>query len=131
MHWGWCARNVATKLAAITVLAQLCGAATIEVRLASPDNVAQRLEAGNVDARKRQATIEDLFRATGCEVTVQKVTGHASNVVCTLPGSTNSTIVTGGHFDFVARGKGIVDDWSGTSLLPSLYEAIKSKPRRH
>jgi Zn-dependent M28 family amino/carboxypeptidase len=37
----------------------------------------------------------------------------------------------GGHFDFVEAGKGIVDDWSGVSLLPSLYEALKSRTRRH
>jgi len=37
----------------------------------------------------------------------------------------------GGHFDFADEGRGIVDDWSGTSLLPSLYQALKTAPRRH
>jgi Zn-dependent M28 family amino/carboxypeptidase len=48
-----------------------------------------------------------------------------------LPGKTNSTIVIGGHFDFITRGRGIVDDWSGVALLPSLYQALKSRPRQH
>jgi Zn-dependent M28 family amino/carboxypeptidase len=39
--------------------------------------------------------------------------------------------VVGGHFDFADHGKGIVDDWSGASLLPSLYQALKSRPRQH
>ena len=56
---------------------------------------------------------------------------NSGNVICTLPGQTRSTIVIGGHFDFVETGEGIVDDWSGASLLPSLYQALKSRPRRH
>jgi Zn-dependent M28 family amino/carboxypeptidase len=124
-------RKAAIKLAVVAAIAHLCAGATVEVTLTSPATVTQRLEVGNVDARERQSTIADLFRAVGCDVTEQKVTGHASNVVCALAGSTNSTIIAGGHFDFVSHGRGIVDDWSGTSLLPSLYEAIRSRPRRH
>lgn len=124
-------RWIRSAAGVITMLAHLCAAATVEVTLASPDAVAQRLEAGDVDARKRESTIEGLLQGVGCDVTEQKVTRRASNVVCTFPGSTNSTIIVGGHFDFVAHGKGIVDDWSGTSLLPSLYEAIQSRPRRY
>lgn len=56
---------------------------------------------------------------------------RSGNVICTLPGRTPSTIVIGGHFDFVEAGQGIVDDWSGASLLPSLYQALKSRPRQH
>lgn len=52
-------------------------------------------------------------------------------MICTLPGQTRSTIVVGGHFDYIDRGQGIVDDWSGASLLPSLYTALKSQPRQH
>ena len=55
----------------------------------------------------------------------------SGNVICTLPGQTSSTIIIGGHFDFADEGTGIVDDWSGASLLPSLYQALKSRPRRH
>jgi Zn-dependent M28 family amino/carboxypeptidase len=40
-------------------------------------------------------------------------------------------VIVGGHFDFAEHGSGIVDDWSGASLLPSLYEALKAEPRRH
>lgn len=28
-------------------------------------------------------------------------------------------------------GKGVVDNWTGASLLPSLYESLRSRPRRH
>ena len=42
-----------------------------------------------------------------------------------------STIVIGGHFDYADQGKGIVDDWSGASLLPSLYQSLKEQKRKH
>jgi hypothetical protein len=31
----------------------------------------------------------------------------------------------------VSAGDGVVDNWSGASLLPSLYEAVKIEPRNH
>jgi Zn-dependent M28 family amino/carboxypeptidase len=37
----------------------------------------------------------------------------------------------GAHFDRVSEGNGVVDNWSGASLLPSLYEAVKMEPRKH
>ena len=37
----------------------------------------------------------------------------------------------GAHFDFAEHGQGMVDDWSGAALLPSLYPALKGTPRRH
>ena len=52
-------------------------------------------------------------------------------MICTLTGEEASTIVVGGHFDYADRGSGIVDDWSGASLLPSLYEALKAQKRKH
>ena len=37
--------------------------------------------------------------------------------------------MVGAHYDSVDAGA--VDNWSGASLLPSLYEALALKPRRH
>lgn len=37
---------------------------------------------------------------------------------------------SGRHFDFIERGQGIVDDWRGASLVPSLYQAL-ANPKRH
>ncbi|MEO8127373.1 MAG: DUF4910 domain-containing protein [Bryobacteraceae bacterium] len=93
--------------------------------------VKTRLDAGVVDAKERQATIRQLFADAGCAVEEQAVDKKNANVICTLPGETSSTIVIGGHFDFADHGQGIIDDWSGTALLPSLYQALKGRPRRH
>lgn len=53
------------------------------------------------------------------------------NIICTLRGATNSVIIVGAHFDHAEEGAGAVDDWSGASLLPSLYQALKDAPRKH
>jgi Zn-dependent M28 family amino/carboxypeptidase len=53
------------------------------------------------------------------------------NIICTLPGELSSTMVVGAHFDMAERGMGVVDNWSGASLLPSIYQALALRPRRH
>jgi Zn-dependent M28 family amino/carboxypeptidase len=104
---------------------------TLVVDLADKPLVRSRLESGAVALRQRQATIVGLFRDAGCSAEEQRVDKNFGNVICTLPGQTNSVIAVGGHTDFVEEGTGIVDDWSGASLLPSLYQALKSRPRQH
>jgi hypothetical protein len=99
--------------------------------LVTPDVITQRLKAGQVRQRERQAAIATLFRELGCEVQLQQVDGSSSNVICELPGETAAAVVVGGHYDFVERGQGIVDDWSGAALLPSLYETLKTKRPKH
>ena len=53
------------------------------------------------------------------------------NVICVLPGKGMETIIVGAHFDHATEGDGIVDNWSGASLLPSLMESLKGTPRKH
>lgn len=72
-----------------------------------------------------------MFEEAGCKPVDQPIDHSSGNVVCTLPGETGSEIVVGGHFDFAGQGYGIVDDWSGAALLPSLYQTLKSQPRHH
>lgn len=118
-------------LLAVAILAGLCRAEDVQVALASQDVINARLARGLAGARQRQSTIQELFTQAGCATEIQQVDRKSGNVICTLPGAAESTIVVGGHFDFADEGKGIIDDWSGASLLPSLYEALKSQPRRH
>jgi Zn-dependent M28 family amino/carboxypeptidase len=101
------------------------------LKLVSRASVEGRLRAGQVSARERQDLIARLFQESGCQVHLQKIHKHAANVICELPGDTSATIVVGAHFDFAEEGSGIVDDWSGASLLPSLYQTLKPGHRRH
>jgi Zn-dependent M28 family amino/carboxypeptidase len=121
-----------SRTAAVAVLLTGFGLAqTLDVDRVVETVVKKRLSSGEVKPRQRQAAIRDLFTEVGCSVEEQPIDKSSGNVICTLPGQTNSTIVVGGHFDFVDRGRGIVDDWSGVSLLPSLYESLKNRPRQH
>lgn len=76
-----------------------------------------------------------MFAEAGCNdqnVSEQPVKGSTlPNVICILPGSSDRAIIVGAHFDHVPDGDGVVDNWSGASLLPSLYEAVKIEPRKH
>ena len=40
-------------------------------------------------------------------------------------------IIVGAHFDKVPEGDGVVDNWSGASLLPSLFQSLKDEPHNH
>ena len=109
----------------------LLGAGELDVNLVDRALIEQRLRSGLVKQSERQAAIGHLFEQSGCHVEEQPVDKHHANVICTLPGESTERIIVGGHYDFIDRGKGIVDDWTGASLLPSLYLALKSRPRKH
>jgi hypothetical protein len=122
---------ISCSVAVAALLAGNCFAEKLDVNLVVERLVKTRLERGDVKPKLRQATIRELFTDAGCTAEEQSISKSDGNVICTLPGETSSTITVGGHFDFVDTGRGIVDDWSGTSLLPSLYQSLKSKPRKH
>lgn len=124
-------RKISRAVVVAALITAPCLAEKLEVDLVVEALVKSRLERGIVEHRQRQGTIRDLFNDVGCSVEEQRIDKNSGNVICTLPGKTASAIVVGGHFDFVERGKGLVDDWSGTSLLPSLYHALKNRPREH
>lgn len=97
--------------------------------------VEQRLQSYKGTDSVREATLRTLFQTAGCgdgRLNEQPVKGSKlPNLICVLPGSTESVIVVGAHFDHVDKGDGVVDNWSGASMLPSLYQAIQTAPRRH
>jgi hypothetical protein len=83
----------------------------------------------------RQAAMASLFRASGCDAEhlEERRIKHSkqSNVLCTVPGTGPGMIVVGAHFDHVSAGDGVVDNWSGASLLPLLSASLRIQPRKH
>jgi hypothetical protein len=110
------------------------GSVRIEINALNPQLIQSRLESVTGKMPVRRATIESLFRDAGCDgqFLFEKPIPHLKdpNIVCVLPGTGDTRIVVGGHYDFVERGIGAVDDWSGSALLPSLYQSLKTKTRR-
>lgn len=87
------------------------------------------------DNREREAVLRDQFAAHGCHgpaITEFPVRHEpAPDLICTLPGSGAGVIIVSAHSDHVRQGMGIVDNWSGSILLPRLYEVLAAAPRHH
>jgi Iap family predicted aminopeptidase len=107
----------------------------VEYRTLPKSVIEARLQAYEDSNIKREQKLRQLFDEAGCsgEHLIELAVKHvkAPNVICTLPGEMDAEIVVGAHFDFVNRGKGVVDNWSGCALLPSLFSDVHGVPRRH
>jgi Iap family predicted aminopeptidase len=126
------------RLAIVLCLATLaCWGASVEVhyKLTARDVVADRVHAALKDNVARGDQLRAMLEGAGCpagRLELQAVKhAKAPNAICTVPGETGQTIVVGAHFDHVAAGLGVIDNWSGAALLPSLLESTRSAPRRH
>lgn len=113
----------------------ILAAQSIRFQLVPREDVEARLGRYAGNNKQRETTLKQMFIEAGCDgqhVSEQPVQGSKQpNVICVLPGSSDKVIIVGAHFDRVSEGNGVVDNWSGASLLPSLYEAIKAEPRKH
>ncbi len=107
----------------------------IEFDPVSPDVIKARLGSGPASNDARAAALHKMFDEAGCTGAMladQAVkSGRQPNVVCTSEGQTSSTIVIGAHLDFAEGSDGVIENWSGASLLPSLFASLRSTPRKH
>ena len=79
------------------------------------------------DNEARLGALRTLFVEAGCEIDEQKAKGSKlPNLVCGLGENTDAgLILVTAHFDKVRAGAGAIDNWTGASLLPSLYESLR------
>jgi len=115
----------------------LCSLATAQIKFRQLDRgvVESRLKDFAVTNDARESEIKKLFAESGCkdsQLSEQTVRSKLPpNVICVLAGQTDELIVVGAHTDKVDAGDGVVDNWSGASLLSSLYQGLDAEPRRH
>ena len=113
----------------------LCTEDPIRFDPLSQQVIESRLQQFAGNDKQREETLRQMFSQSGCDdqhLSQQPVKGSKlSNLICVLPGSTNRVMIVGAHFDHVPAGDGVVDNWAGAALLPSIYEALKSEPRKH
>ena len=98
------------------------------------ETIEDRLREYSGTNRERGARLAQMFVDAGCgEHVSEQPVKHSKvpNVICVLPGISDRVIIVGAHFDRVSTGDGVADNWSGASLLPSLYESVKTEPRHH
>ena len=109
--------------------------AQIQFQSLDREIIERRLKDFSRDNQKRKDILQRLFRSSGCEadnLREQSVRKNLPpNLICTLPGRTDQVILVGAHFDHVQTGDGIVDNWSGAALLPTLLQSISGSPRHH
>src|SRR5262249_35687168 len=91
--------------------------------------ILQREQNAPTNQHDREARIKVLFLQAGCanqlgEQQLEKLPG--ANVICRLPGSSNETIIVGATYSQLAP-----DNWTGASLLPSLFQTLVRRKRRH
>jgi len=123
---SWAALLVLFPIAAQTV--------QVRYRMLPKEEIERRLRSFQDSNAKREQKLYQMFEDAGCaEHLSEQVVKHVKvpNVICVLPGEMDARIVVGAHFDFVDRGRGVVDNWSGCSLLPSLFSDLQTAPRRH
>jgi Peptidase family M28 len=101
----------------------------------SREVIAQRLNEYAGSNLEREHTLKNIFEEAGCrgkqlvdEPFKKKI---PPNLICTRAGGTASVILVGAHFDYVDAGRGVVDNWSGASLLPSLYQSLGAGAHKH
>jgi Iap family predicted aminopeptidase len=129
MRRGWSLCCLIQFLLSLQLYAQ------VHFDLVSSETVKTRLDLYKGNDRVREAALVKTFTDAGCpaaSLSEQAVPGRKEpNVICVLPGETSEVVLIGAHFDHVPEGSGIVDNWSGASLLPSLFQSLAGSRRKH
>ena len=111
--------------------------ADIRIELIDRSVVLNRLRSCPAKDLDRQEQLRTYFADAGCKgpsLTLdpdQRRHSKFGNVVCTLQADSPEKILVGAHFDHAEVGSGAVDNWSGASFLPSLYQSMAAIPRKH
>src|SRR3954470_892897 len=98
------------------------------------DLIETRVKSFSRNDTERERILKNMFVEAGCgeHISEPAVGGvKQPDLVCVLPGQTERVIIVGAHFDHVDAGDGVVDNWSGASLLPSLMQSVSAEPRTH
>jgi hypothetical protein len=120
----------------VCVICAVCASAQAHFRLQTRQVVEGRLKAFSTKNSEREALIRKWFAESGCKdanLSEQALDRKLPpNVICVLPGETQQAIVVGAHTDHVdSSGDGVVDNWTGAALLPSLLYSLSAQPRHH
>jgi len=130
-------------LAAALIACIACGVwslaqtpAQIHFRLQARAVVKGHLKSFSTRNSEREALIRKWLAESGCKKANLSEQGLdrelPPNVICVLPGETQEVIVVGAHTDKVESfGDGVVDNWTGAALLPSLLYSLSAQARHH
>jgi hypothetical protein len=98
-----------------------------EGALPGDDELTARVAGSPLGNAERQKVMVELFKlggATDADIVLQDAGRGAANVIATKRGRTDRVIVVGGHFDKVSGSGGVIDNWTGATLVANLYQAL-------
>ncbi len=118
------------------ISALLCAAALsqkVQFTPAEKSEVLERMKNIPESDEKRAERLKELFMQAGCgALTEQKIAGQETpNILCRLGKGESALIIVGAHYDRSSSPQRPLDDWSGASLLPALYQSLRIKKRDH
>ncbi len=123
---GYAARRFgAGREAPVAALAR--SGASIEAMPGDSD-LSGRVELSPLTNPEREAAVYDLFRQAGAseaEIISQDIGRGSHNFMVVKKGRTDRVVVVGGHHDKVHQGAGTIDNWTGATMVISLYQAMK------
>jgi hypothetical protein len=116
----------------------LCGvslAQKVQFTPAEKSLVLQRMKSIPETNAARAARLKELFTQAGCNgnsLMEQKVEGiEGANIICRLGNGERDTVIVGGHYERSSSPLRPLDNWSGASLLPALYQSLRERKRNH
>jgi Peptidase family M28 len=128
--------RIFATLFVVLVTVSACVRAQVQFRRATREIIEAHLKSFPTKNSEREALIRKWFAESGCDepnLSEQSLDRKLPpNVICVLPGETQEVILVGAHTDHVdSFGDGVVDNWTGASLLPTLLFSLSAQPRHH
>jgi hypothetical protein len=112
-----------------------CLAQKVQFTPAEKSLVLERMQSIPETNAARAARLKELFSAAGCngnQLIEQKVEGaETPNIICRLGTGEGDTVIVGAHYDRTSSPRRLLDNWSGASLLPALYQSLRQRKRSH
>lgn len=116
----------------------LCGASPAQKVQFTPAEkavVLERMKTIPETNTARALKLKELFSNAGCNgnsLIEQKVDGvDTPNIICRLGTEESGTVIVGAHYDRNSSAQRPLDNWSGASILPALYQSLRSRKRSH
>jgi len=116
----------------------LCGATLaqrVQFTPAEKPLVLERMKSIPDTNPARALKLKELFSQAGCNgnsLIEQKVEGaETPNVICLLGTGQGDIVIVGAHYERTSSPHRPMDNWSGASLLPALYQSLRERKRSH
>ena len=127
----------AAKIIAISglFLCLICFAQKVQFTAMEKHVILERMESIPETNAARVSKLKELFANAGCNgnsLFEQKVEeADTPNIVCLLGSGQDDTLIVGAHYERITAAQPPLDNWSGASILPAIYQSLRDKKRNH